>query len=240
MYLVIFFYFKEIYLFMIASGKSHTAYDVMREYMITNAELVGKYDMPLMERYLDHPGIDTIDFTGSYDRHIKNHNKLTVNFYIHDNEFEKVWSRPDKYIEHLKCFHSVIAPDFSMSVGTGGMPFAMNLWNKYRNHALAHYLALNGVKVIPNVAIPPEYCYDWIFDGMPQHSVVACCTNGRIKAKASRIEFCNGFNEMVKRLQPIRVIIVGLIPEELETDIEIINFKTRNQQIKGKEGIYGF
>lgn len=225
---------------MIASGKSHTAYDVMREYMITNAELDGEYDIPMMHRFIDAPGENTIDFTGSFDRRLKNHKNLNVNFYIHDNEFEKIWSRPDKYIDHLKCFKSVIAPDFSMSVGIGGMPFAMNIWNKYRNHALSHYLYLNGVRIIPNVAIPPEYCYDWIFDGIPQNSIVACCTNGRIKAKASRLEFCKGFNEMVKRLKPLKVIIVGRIPQELETDVEIINFSTRNQQIKAKEGIYGF
>ena len=111
------------------------------------------------------------------------------------------------------------------------MPLAMCLWNKYRNHALAHYMILNGIQVIPNVNILPEYCWDWCFDGLPERSTVACCTNGRIKSKASRIEFCQGFKEMERRLKPIRVIIVGRVPEELETDVEIINFKTRNQKI---------
>ena len=126
-----------------------------------------------------------------------------------------------------------------MAVGEGGMPFAMNIWQKYRNHAIAHYLYINGIRVIPNVNIPPEYCYDWIFDGIPKKSTVACCTNGRVKSKASRLEFCKGFQEMVRRLEPLRVIIVGRIPQELQTDIEIINFKSRNQKIKDREGKYG-
>lgn len=160
---------------------NHTAYDVMREYMIEGAELDGPYQFPMMPRYTGRPGADTVDFKDSFDRRIKNHRDLTVNFYIHDNEFEKIWNCPDKYIEHLKCFNSVIAPDFSMAVGEGGMPFAMNIWQKYRNHAIAHYLHMNGIRVIPNVNIPPEYCYDWIFDGIPKRSAVACCTNGRVK-----------------------------------------------------------
>ena len=183
---------------MISQGISHTAYDVMREYMITGAELDGKYQIPMMERYTDRPGEDTVDFKDSFSSKIKNHRKLTVNFYIHDCEFERIWNNPDRYLEHLKCFHSVIAPDFSMAVGQGGMPFAMNIWQKYRNHALSYYLSMNGIKVIPNVNIPPEYCYDWAFDGVPKRSTVACCTNGRIKARASREEFCKGFKEIGK------------------------------------------
>ena len=70
-------------------------------------------------------------------------------------------------------------------------------------------------------------------------STVACCTNGRVKSKASRLEFCKGFQEMVQRLEPLRVIIVGRMPQELQTDIEIINFKSRNQKIKDREGKYG-
>lgn len=223
---------------MISQGISHTAYDVMREYMITGAELDGKYQIPIMERYTDRPGEDTVDFKDSFSPKIKNHRKLTVNFYIHDCEFERIWNNPDRYLEHLKCFHSVIAPDFSMAVGQDGMPFAMNIWQKYRNHALSYYLSMNGIKVIPNVNIPPEYCYDWAFDGVPKRSTVACCTNGRIKARASREEFCKGFKEMEKRIEPLRVIIVGTIPPELKTDTEIVNFKTRSQKIRDREGKY--
>lgn len=101
---------------MISQGISHTAYDVMREYMIIGAELDGKYQIPMLDRYTGHPGEDTVDFKDSFSPKIKNHRKLTVNFYIHDYEFEKIWNNPDRYLEHLKCFHSVIGPDFSMAV----------------------------------------------------------------------------------------------------------------------------
>lgn len=224
---------------MIAQGISHTAYDTMKEYMLTGAELDGKYQIPMMDRYVDEIPQDTVDFKDSFSRKIKNHRELSINFYIHDCEFEKLWNNPDRYLEHLKCFKSVIAPDFSMAVGENGMPFAMNIWNKYRNHAMAHYLSMNGIKVIPNVSIPPEYCFDWAFDGVPKRSTVACCTNGRIKSRASREEFCIGFKEMERHIEPLRVIVVGKIPPELNTDVEIINFKTRSQKIRDKEGKYG-
>lgn len=217
----------------------HTAYDVMKEFLITDADLDGKYEIPKIPKTFIHPGKDTVDFAESFSRKIKNHRELDVNFYVDDVQFQRLWNQPDKYMEHLKCFHSVIGPDFSMAVGENGMPFAMNIWQKYRNHALSHYLSMNGIKVIPNVSIPPEYCYDWAFDGVPKRSTVACCTNGRIKSRTSREEFCIGFKEMERRIEPLRVIVVGKIPPELNTDVEIINFKTRSQKIKDKEGKYG-
>lgn len=216
----------------------HTAYDVMKEFLITDADLDGKYGIPKIPKTFIHPGKDTVDFAESFSRKIKNHRELDVNFYVDDVQFQRLWNQPDKYMEHLKCFHAVIMPDFSISVGKNGMPLVMCLWNKYRNHALAHYMILNDIPVIPNVNILPEYCWDWCFDGLPEGSTVACCTNGRVKSKAARLEFCVGYKEMERRLKPLRVIIVGRIPEELETDMEIINFETRNQKIN-KESVNG-
>lgn len=217
-------------------GKSHTAYDVMKEYLLTEAELCGKYDFPALYSSVNIPGSDTIDFENSFGRKIKNHRDLTVNFYIDDMKFQRMWNNPDKYIEHLKCFHSVISPDFSIAVGNNGMSVAMQLWNKYRNHVLGHYMALNGVKIIPNVNVLPEYCWDWCFDGLPQESLIACSTVGRMQNKESKKEFCDGFSEMVKRLKPSRVIVVGKLPEEIRNDVEIINFKSRGQKARENFG----
>lgn len=174
---------------------------------------------------------DTVDFGESFNCRIKNHKKLNVNFYIHDKAFERIWNNTDRYIEHLKCFHSVIAPDFSISTGSTGMPFAMNLWNKYRNHALAWYMMLQGINVIPSVSILDRENWDWGFSGLPKRSVLSCCTNGRVRAKSARLEFCEGFYEMCERLEPLRVIIVGHIPDELNSPVEVISLKSRNQKL---------
>lgn len=81
-------------------GKSHTAYDVMKEYLLTRAELCGKYDFPALYSSVNIPGNDTIDFENSFGRKIKNHRDFTVNFYIDDMKFQRIWNNPDKYIEH--------------------------------------------------------------------------------------------------------------------------------------------
>ena len=171
----------------------NTAFDVMKEFLITGAELDGKYQIPMIPACnLDYLPEDSIDFEESFSRKIKNHRKLNVNFYIDDVKFTRIWNNPDKYLEHLKCFHSVTMPDFSISTGERGMPFSLNIYNKYRNHALGWYLYLNGIKVIPSVSIVDSENFDWCFDGLPHDSILSVCTNGRVRAKASRIEFLRG------------------------------------------------
>lgn len=210
----------------------HTSFDVMKEFLIYGAELDGKYQFPIIPACrLDYMPVDSVDFGESFSRKIKNHRELNVNFFIDDFKFTRIFNSPDKYIEHLKCFHSVMQPDFSVSTGRRGMPFAINVYNKYRNHALGFYLHANGITVIPSVGILDKENWSWGFDGYPQKSVVSVCTNGRIKSKDARTEFCDGFREMCRRLNPTQVIIIGKIPQELETDVKIINFKTRNQKI---------
>lgn len=123
----------------------HTSFDVMKEYMIYGAELDEKYQIPIVPACsLDYLPEDSIDFGESFSQKIKGHRKLNVNFYIDDSKFQRLWNNPDKYLEHLKCFHSVCMPDFSIATGDCGMPFALNLYNVYRNHALAHYMLLHG------------------------------------------------------------------------------------------------
>lgn len=210
----------------------HTSFDVMKEFLITGAELDGRYQIPMIPAcHFDYMPEDSIDFEESFSRKIKNHRKLNVNFYVDDCKFTRLWNNPDKYIDHLSCFHSVTMPDFSISTGELGMPFALNIYNKYRNHALAWYLHMNDINVIPSVSIADKENYDWCFDGLPKNSVLSVCTNGRVRSKVARLELCEGFKEMCDRLEPTKVIIVGRVPDELNTDVPIINFMTRNQKI---------
>lgn len=113
----------------------HTAYDVMKEYLITGAELDGQFQIPMLPKVDFSPG-KSIDFVSSKSRSLKGHKDLTVNFYIDDKSFLQVWNQPDQYIEHLKCFNSVCSPDFTIA---SGMPSALNIYNLYRNHALGYY-----------------------------------------------------------------------------------------------------
>lgn len=80
------------------SDMIHTAYDVMKEFLITDADIDGKYGIPKIPKTFIHPGKDTVDFAESFSRKIKNHRELDVNFYVDDVQFQRLWNQPDKFI----------------------------------------------------------------------------------------------------------------------------------------------
>lgn len=210
-----------------------TANDVMKEFLIYGAELTDM-GFPILLPVQAAPA-DTIDFRAGLIRTFKGHHGMNCNFYVDDEKFNSLWVSPDKYLDYLKLYQSVCGLDFSIDTQ---MPLVMQYWNKYRSMALDWYLTLNGITVIPNVNIIPYKGREWLLDGLPRHSTVVCSTNGRVRSKGAREEFCEGFYEMCEMLQPTRVVVVGMIPQELNSPVDIINLENRatkkNKELGGK------
>lgn len=208
-----------------------TANDVMKEFLIYGAELT-EMGFPILPSVQAHPS-DTIDFRSGLSRTFKGHHGTSCNFYIDDEKFLALENNVAKYLNHLKLFQCVLGLDFSIDTQ---MPLVMQYWNKYRSMALDWYLTLQGITVIPSVNIIPYKGREWLLDGLPKHSTVCCSTNGRVRSKAAREEFCEGFYEMCERLEPTRVVVVGILPDELDSPVEIINFKSRGQKVNDRFG----
>lgn len=208
-----------------------TANDVMKEFLIYGAELTDM-GFPMLPAVQTTP-IGTIDFRSGLNRSFKGHHGMNCNFYVDDEKFNSLWTNPDKYIGYLKLYQSVCGLDFSIDTR---MPLVMQYWNKYRSMALNWYLTLNGITVIPNVNIIPYKGREWLLDGLPRHSTISCSTNGRVRSKGAREEFCEGFYDMCKKLEPTRVVVVGILPDELDSPAEIVNLKSRNQKINENFG----
>ena len=210
-----------------------TANDVMKEFLIYGAELT-EMGFPKLPAVQTTP-VDTIDFRSGLNRSFKGHHGMNCNFYVDDEKFTSLWTSPDKYLDYLKLYQSVCGLDFSIDTR---MPLVMQYWNKYRSMALDWYLTLQGITVIPNVNIIPYEGREWLLDGLPRYSTVCCSTNGRVRSKAASEEFCEGFYEMCEMLQPTRVVVVGMIPQELNSPVDIINLENRatkkNKELGGK------
>lgn len=208
-----------------------TANDVMKEFLIYGAELteMGFPKLPAVQAY----PTDTIDFRSGLHRSFKGHHNTSCNFYIDDEKFLSLENNVDKYLNYIKLFKCVLGIDFTIDTQ---MPLIMQFFNKYRSMALDWYLTLHGITVIPNVNIIPYKGREWLLEGLPKRSTVCCSTNGRVRSKAAREEFCKGFHEMCERLEPTMVVIVGILPDELDSPVEIINFKTRGQKFNDRLG----
>src|SRR5690554_4278003 len=57
-----------------------------------------------------------------------------VHFYIDDYQFVRIWNRPTTYIELLKKFKYILAPDFSLY---SNYPKAYQMFNHWRKHAFS-------------------------------------------------------------------------------------------------------
>ena len=204
-----------------------TSKDVMKEFLIYGAELTDM-GFPILPAVQAYPA-DTIDFRSGLNRSFKGHHNTSCNFYIDDEKFLSLENNVDKYLNYLKLFQCVLGLDFSIDTQ---MPLVMQYWNKYRSMALDWYLTLQGITVIPSVNIIPYKGREWLLDGLPKRSTVCCSTNGRVRSKGAREEFCEGFYEMRERLEPTRVVVVGILPDELDSPVEIINLRNKNQKIR--------
>lgn len=149
-------------------------------------------------------------------------NQFGLCFYENDIEFSDILRNPDEYVKQFKKFQCVISPDASLFWDA---PFAAQVVNKYRNHAVAHYLQQKGVNIIPNVRWGDERTYTTevfpeplAFLGFEKHSIVSIGSYGLVKTTDEKRHFKAGLEAMLKYLEPRVVLVYGSMPNEIFTD----------------------
>ena len=182
--------------------------DVFNAFLVSNATYAGEYEMPCI-RPTDIVPDRLIAFSKcinskEYDAY--------VHFYQDDYLFERLWRNPKKYLPLLQRYNGVILPDFSLY---RDMPLVMQLWNIYRSRAIGFWLQMNGVKVIPNVRYGDNRTYKCCCDGLPIKSVIAVGSHGTLKLLEDRAIFAKGLDVVVKKLQPVAIIVYGSVPESI-------------------------
>ena len=138
--------------------------------------------------------------------------KNWLHFYTHDHIFECVWNNPNRYLPVFKRIAGVITPDFSIY---REMPLAMQIWNTYRNRALAFWLQREGVPIIPNVRWGDERTYAFAFEGLPKGGTVAVSTNGLLRNRLDREYFKQGLAVMIETLQPRTIVNYSRMPDDI-------------------------
>ena len=189
--------------------------------LIKNAELIGRYNFPRIN-YTKEIEENALFVPFNFALTLNNPQKYYVYFYIDDYQFERLWNQPSKYLTILKKFKGVIAPDFSLYID---MPKAMQIWNVYRSRVLAYYWSINGINVVPNATWSDEWSYSWCFEGLPKNAIIAVSSIGCVKNNKALLNFCKGFSEMEKQLNPTNILFFGKIPESLKNKSKIKHIK---------------
>lgn len=191
-------------------------------------EGVGEYDIPALKNALF-----TVDnwISFNYARSCEEPEIHGIHFFIDDYQFMRLWKNPDAYLEMLARFQAVCTPDFSTYTD---FPKAIQVYNHYRKHWLGAYWQEHGVKVIPTISWSDEASYEWCFDGEPVGGMVAVSSVGTQGNARSAQLFKAGYEEMKRRLKPVRIIMYGSVPECAKND-DIIPVKAFQQKWRDRE-----
>ncbi len=155
-----------------------------------------------------------------------------AHFFLDDYRFERCWKSPDLQIEELQKYHGVLSPDFSLYTN---YPGAMQIWQVYRNRWCAAYWQALGIKVIPTISWSDKTSYEFAFLGVEKSSVVAVSTVGVLNDENAKALFMQGFEEMIKRLEPSQILIYGNTLQELENYKNIRWFKPYTNKFNKKK-----
>lgn len=154
-------------------------------------------------------------------------NRAAVHFFLDDYRFETVWTRPERALEHLRKYRSLLAPDFSLYAD---WPLVMQQWNVYRSRWCGRYWQELGFQVIPTVSWSTAESFAFCFDGLPNNSVVAVSAVGvDLTEVAQCSQFMLGFQEMVRWLNPSSVLAYGGLPEKAYELAQVVTYSTRWQ-----------
>jgi len=188
---------------------------------------VGKYDIPSIAPEI-YEQCQFIGFNYA-SSHRKGREQKGIHFYLDDYQFIRIWNMIDYYLPMLQEFKYVMTPDFSTYAD---FPLALQIYNHYRKHWIGAYLQENQVRVIPTISWSDEKSFSWCFDGEPTQGVVSVSAVGTQMNPTSRRLFMEGYQEMIRRLQPETIIFYGPVPEECEGNI--VRIKSFQEKFVGE------
>ena len=198
-------------------------------------EVAGPYDFPIVEPVYELPPVKKFiqfDYVRRFraDRHDRS--CIGVHFFEDDYKFERAWTQPDRYAKELEQFAYIIGPDFSTYID---FPKSIQIYNHYRNRWLVRYWQVYyNITVVPTILYGLKDTYSWCFDGLPTHSIVAISNVGDCTSKEDKKNFLDGYNEMLKRLEPSKILFFTRNFMEVSGNVEYISWELhKGDQLNG-------
>lgn len=144
-----------------------------------------------------------------------------VTFFNYDYVIERFGRAPEKYLPTLAKYGCAAEPDLSLKVNS---PLATQIANTFRNHALAFTMLEYGIHVIPSMSWSTPQSFEFCFDGHERGGAVMVSTLGVYNDERSFMYFQRGFKEMLSRISPDALIVIGdaskklidLMPNQLD------------------------
>ena len=210
-------------------NERHRTNDTYNLGIMDNENVSKFWQMPIIENNNYIPS-KLIGF--NYAKSSKEKN-VGIHFYLDDYQFERLWNKPEDYIEILKQYECILSPDFSLYMD---MPMPMKIWNIYRSRLIGQYYQSQGIKVIPTLSWAEEETFQFCFEGIPQGSIVSISTIGVKKNKEALKIWKAGVDELIRRIEPSTILIYGGKLDYDYGDIEVIYYENQVTERMIKNG----
>lgn len=178
-------------------------YNAYNMHLLDYVTLTNDYwQMPIIKK-TNYIPTDLIGF-----KYVKTNNgpKVGIHCFIDDYQFERLWNRPDEYIELIQEYEAFLSPDFSLYTD---MTMPTKIWNVFRSRLIGAYYQARGIRVIPTVQWAEPATFDFCFKGIESGGTVAISTIG-VKEDPDALELWNlGMKEMIKQVKPKVILVYG-------------------------------
>ena len=152
--------------------------------------------------------------------------KKGVHFFVDDYRFNGIYDNPERTFERYSQYAFLLSPDFSTYAD-------MDLWRQLesvtKNRWVGAYWQSKGMTVIPTISWSDARSFEFCFDGIEQGSIVAV---GMIGCKQSKLNFMRGYNEMLKKIQPSKIICFGAPFPEMQGNIIAVDYMTSRKVVR--------
>lgn len=196
-------------------------------FMRNNFEKDGKWEIPLVKK--QNLPIGNIELVACSDTRANDNEinkKKGVHFFVDDYRFLGIYNNPERTLNRYSQYKFLLTPDFSAYAD-------MDLWRQLdsiaKNRWVGAYWQSRGLTVIPTVSWSDARSFEFCFDGIEQGGIVAV---GMIGCKHSRLGFMRGYNAMLERLQPNKIIVFGTPFPEMEGNIISVDYQSSRKVVR--------
>lgn len=190
-------------------------------------DTAGKWQIPMVKKQeINTKNISLVACSDTRANDNEINKKKGVHFFVDDYRFSGIYENPDRSLDRYSQYAFLLTPDFSIYAD-------MNLWRQLesvaKNRWVGAYWQSKGQIVIPTISWSDARSFEFCFDGVEKGGTVAV---GMIGCKSSRIGFMRGYNEMLERLQPEKILVFGTPFPEMQGNIVSVDYQSSRKVVR--------
>lgn len=189
-------------------------------------EVEGKWGFPLVRKQdIDLAHIELIACSDVSSHDTKNLHK-GVHFFVDDFRFDKIYDHPERSFKRFEKYRFLLTPDYSLYA-------EMNPWRQIESVGKSRWVAAKwqqlGALVIPTISWGLARTFEFCFDGIERHSIVAV---GMIGCKRNKRDFLRGYSVMLDKIEPEAIICLGKPFEEMKGNIVEVDYRSSRKVVR--------